>query len=178
MKCIVFSLLLALALGGCANPAVEYGSAVSAIRNMTFTKSFLKLFGDDCLVTAICYDGTYGKPGAALQVIHDRRYEISARCDLEYTFKYLACKQLSTWRIVVSEIKKSEMTSRGAATTFYGRTWRYTEQEWEKVMLSNEGFSALQLPAIPEASGDGIESVEKQYGRSSPRLGGTVGESR
>lgn len=169
MKRVFLSSLLAFVLCGCSNPAVEYGAAVSAIRNLKFTTSFLRMFGDDCLVTATYYDGSYGKPGAALQVIHDRRYEVSATCRVEYSSNYHAAKQTSPWKISVTEIVKAEMNSHGTATTYFGRTWRYTEEEWEKVMLSNEGFSSLRLPAIPEASGDGIESLEKQHGASRPR---------
>ncbi len=167
MKCAFFSLLFALVLGGCSDPAVEYGSAVSAIRNMKFSMSFLKMFGDDCLVTATYYDGTYGPPGAVVEVVYDRRYQVSAHCKVKYSSDFLVSSQVSSWEVVVTEIVKAEMNSHGTATTYFGRTWRYTEQEWEKIMLSKEGFSSLRLPSIPEASGDGIKSVEKQYGRSS-----------
>ena len=166
MKLLVITLLLSVLHCGCSSPAVEYRSAVLAIRSMAFTKSFLEKFGDDCLVTATYYDGQHADPGAVINVVYDRRYQISAHCDVLYSAGYQSIISNSSWTVSVSEITSAEINSHGTATTYYGRTWRYNEAEWTKAMQSGDGLSALHLPVIPEARGNGIALEEQQYGRS------------
>lgn len=155
---------------GCQSQRDLYSIAMKSCDHLQCVIDFRRIYGPDCRVWVMYYDGRYGPPTVCAEVIYNDRYWVNYQHGVQFYNGFTSVKKTGEGRVVVNEVKSVTVQGDDIVETQFADRWTLDEEQWEQVVAADGNLSVTQIPAsrsLPPIGG--IESLSKRHGRfSSP----------